>query len=119
MATTRHKRYIEKLARLSDTERSELDKMIACANVSKGQPGKIAMGKRLECVPLSGLGDVRVWMYVWTLDGVVKGMIGYRIYGTPDKELSAFEVCAAKYFTDGVNPSSIIMHTPEGDERLK
>lgn len=109
----------KKLANISESEYAELDKMIAEARRREGQDGKIGVGREVRAVPISGLGYARVYVFYWFVDGKTRGVIGWRPYGA-DEEIAAFQAHIAKYFSDGVNPKSVILTGPDGrEERLR
>lgn len=102
---------------MSDSERAELDKMIAEARLRK--TGQVKLSKYLLSKVISGLGTARVWIFVWMVEDEVRGTVGWRAYGADD-EISKFQAEAAKYFADGVEAKRVVMRTPDGrTERLR
>lgn len=107
------KRSIEELAHISPDEYAELEKMIAEAIKRKGTEGTVGLARTLEYIPISGLGTVRVYVFWWTVDMEPRGRVAWRPYGA-DEEVAAFQAVSAKYFSDGVQATSVVMRTPDG-----
>lgn len=97
---------------VTDTERAVMDKMIAEAKRGRRE-------KRGGVVKITRYLDYPDMVYAWTIGDEIQGVIGRRD-NSDEKGNAEFGAELAKYFADGVNPTSITLKTPSGEvERLK
>jgi len=101
-------------------EEAAMDGMIAAAR-DRSKGGQVKLAKWREEVPISGLGEVRVWVCGWARDpdpdqkGVT--MVGWRL---TEEEMDALCFECVAYFDRAIKARRVMLHGPGGTtERLR